>query len=247
MLECGILFWIPTEAFPMDAVNATPSVSVHSLSTKLARSRWSLSLLFCSLVKRESNKATLRSLNVCAQSLTAHDVGKNWDHSGAVVCVITPAATCPLTWVVAALQNCKANKTLTRLTLHNNNIKNTSATALADALQATVSACGQTAFQECASCCHRCCFARWCEQLASPSCCAVCVFFFFVFLVSGRKKSRGVEYCSRVVLKLMWHCFRIELDQLSVSLLAFAWLRSTTSCHQDCACALRTTTVLWFL
>ena len=34
----------------------------------------------------------------------------------------------------------------------------------------------------------------------------------FFFLVSRRKTSRGVEYCSRVVLKLMWHCFRIELD-----------------------------------
>ena len=44
--------------------------------------------------------------------------------------------------------------------------------------------------------------------------------------VSRRKTSRGVEYCSRVVLKLMWHGSRIELDQLSVSLLAFAWLRS---------------------
>ena len=33
-----------------------------------------------------------------------------------MVCVITHAATCPLTWVVAALQNCNANKTLTSST-----------------------------------------------------------------------------------------------------------------------------------
>ena len=51
---------------------------------KLARSRWSLSLnLFLST--RKKKETTRRSLILCAQSLTAHDVGKNWDHPGAVV------------------------------------------------------------------------------------------------------------------------------------------------------------------
>ena len=121
-----------------------------------------------------------------------------------MVCVITPAATCPLVWVVAELQNCKANKTLTRLTLHNNKVGHAGATALADALQATVSACGHKAFQECASCCHRCCFARWCEQLASPSCCAVCLAVFFCFSCVSKENVawRGVLFAS---------CFEVDV------------------------------------
>ena len=84
---------------------------------------------------------------------------------------------CAAELVITAVQDQKANATLTKLVLSNNHVGDAGATALADALQATVSVCGHTAFQECASCCHRCCFAR-CEQLASPSCCAVCVAFF---------------------------------------------------------------------
>ena len=89
--------------------------------------------------------------------------------------------------VITAVQDQKANAILTALNLRDNHVGDAGATALADALQATVSACGHTAFQECASCCHRCCFARWSEQLASPSCCAVCVVFFFLCLKEKRR------------------------------------------------------------
>ena len=53
-------FGLRQERFQLNAANATPSVSVHSLSTKLARSRWSLSLsFFRPLVRRNNNKTTL--------------------------------------------------------------------------------------------------------------------------------------------------------------------------------------------
>ena len=74
------------------------------------------------------------------------------------------------------------------------------AAALADALQATVLTCGHKAFQECASCCHRCSFAKWCEQLASLSCCAVCVAASVFFFLEENVAWRGVLFasCSQV-------------------------------------------------
>ena len=95
---------------------------------------------------------------------------------------------CAAELVITAVQDQKANATLTALNLRGNHVGDAGATALADALQATVSACGHTAFQECASCCHRCCFARWSEQLASPSCCAVCVALFFFLCLEGKRR-----------------------------------------------------------
>ena len=96
------------------------------------------------------------------------------------------------------------------------------ATALADALQATVLTCGTQRSRNV----HLVATDVALQGDLSSWRRRVVVQFVFFFLVSRRKTSRGVECCSRVVLKLMWHGSRIELDQLSVSLLAFAWLRS---------------------
>ena len=65
------------------------------------------------------------------------------------------ARFCAAELVITAAQDQKANATLTELNLYNNRVGDAGATALADALQATVLTCGHTAFQECASCCHR--------------------------------------------------------------------------------------------
>ena len=48
------------------------------------------------------------------------------------------AATCALAWVVAAVEHCKANTSLIVLDLRRNKVGDAGATALADALQATV-------------------------------------------------------------------------------------------------------------
>ena len=117
---------------------------------------------------------------------------QNFDSTGAVVC---DSAS------MGAVIDQKANVTLTELNLDDNAVGEAGAAALADALQATVLTCGHMSFQECASCCHRCRFAMCCEQLASLSCCAVCVAasVFFLFL-GGNVGWRGELFasCSQV-------------------------------------------------
>ena len=76
---------------------------------------------------------------------------------------------------MGAVKDHQANTSLIELTLNGNNVGDAGAAAFGDALQATVVTCGQELFQSCVSCYHRCCFAKWCEQLASPCYCASCV------------------------------------------------------------------------
>ena len=118
----------------------------------------------CPLARSKNNKTSRRSLTLCAQSLTAHDVGKNCDHSVAAVCVTTPAATSPLAWVVAAVQNCKANKTLTWLRLDDNKVGDAGAAALANALKATVLTCKKCVFTACVRCHRKCRFTKSSEE-----------------------------------------------------------------------------------
>ena len=73
-------------------------------------------------------------------SHTAHDVGKNLDYAGAVVCGST-LLRCGV-GDHCAVQDQKANATLTDLVLWGNDVGDAGATALADALQATVLTCG---------------------------------------------------------------------------------------------------------
>ena len=53
------------------------------------------------------------------------------------------AATCALAWVVAAVEHCKANTSLTDLNLRDNEVGDAGATALAEAVKATVLMCVQ--------------------------------------------------------------------------------------------------------
>ena len=125
----------------MNAANTTPSACFHSVSAKLARSRWSLSfyLFFCVLVNRKNQYDSSLPHCVCAQSLTAHDVGKNCDYACAVV---RQHACNHLSAGMDAVKNHKANTSLTKLFFRDNNVGDAGAAALADALQATVSECG---------------------------------------------------------------------------------------------------------
>ena len=137
----------------------------------------------------------------------------------------------------------KANATLTELNLCYNKVRDAGAAALADALKATVLTCKKCVFRACVRCHRKCRFTESSEELASSTCCAVCVAGFVIFCgLKGKVYSclcRG--NCARVVLKVMWHCVRTKQECMSSELqterspLALAWLQSaTTSCHQDC-------------
>ena len=68
-----------------------------------------------------------------------------------------------------AVKDHKANTSLTKLKLDSDKVGVVGVAALANALQATVLACGSNSFQACASCFRRCRFVKWVQQLASPS------------------------------------------------------------------------------
>ena len=108
-------------------------------------------------------------------------------HAGAVLCDRTRAATCALAWVVGTVQDQKANATLTELNLNSNNVGDAGASALAEAVKATVFTCKNCVFRACV-CCHRKCrFTKSSEELASSTCCAGCVAAFVILLVVRRK------------------------------------------------------------
>ena len=79
--------------------------------------------------------------------------------------------------VVASVERCKANQALTTLDLDGNKVGDAGATALADALQATVLTCDQLLFRAWFTGCCRCRFTKWCERLA---CCCFCVYSCFL-------------------------------------------------------------------
>ena len=153
--------------FRMNAANTTPSACFHSVSAKLARSRWRLSfyLFLCTRKQEKQDDSSLPDC-VCAQSLTAPVVGKNCDY----VCAVVRQHACNhLSAGMDAVKDHKANTSLTGLYLYRNNVGDAGAAALADALQATVLACGSKSFQACASCFPRCRLVEWFQQLASSS------------------------------------------------------------------------------
>ena len=115
---------------------------------------------------------------------------------------------------MGAVQDQKANATLTELYLRGNTVGDGGASALADALKATVLTCRKRVFTACV-CCHRKCrFTKSCEELASSTCCVVCVaaFVFFCGLKEEVYSCLCRGNCVRVVLKLMWHSVRTKLD-----------------------------------
>ena len=82
------------------------------------------------------------------------------------------------------MQDQKANRALTTLWLNENKVGNAGATALADALQATVLTCEPSLSSACACCDHRCPFTKCCEELGvAKLLCSLCPCF-CVFLLS---------------------------------------------------------------
>ena len=112
-------------------------------------SLWSDTLYFFFVLVTKIWKTTRRSLTRPSLTrLTLMMLRRTWT---ALVqwCVAAcmRAATCALAWVVAAVEHCKANTSLTVLCLAENKVGAAGATALADALQATVLTCGQHLFR----------------------------------------------------------------------------------------------------
>ena len=156
----------PPGAFPIECSEhnavSMPSVCVSEACTQ----SWEPVFYFLCTRKQEKQDDSSLPHCVCAQSLTAHVVGKNCDYACAVV---RQHACNHLSAGMDAVKDHKANTSLTEVYLSNNNVGDAGAAALADALQATVLACGSNSFQACASCFRRCRFATWFQQLASPS------------------------------------------------------------------------------
>ena len=167
MLGCAILWCIPPGAFPIEC-SEHHAISMLSLSVNEACTQSLEPVLLIFLCTRKQEKQDDSSLPhcVCAQSLTAHVVGKNCDYACAVV---RQHACNHLSAGMDAVKDHKANTSLTEVVLSYNNVGDAGAAALADALQATVLACGSKSFQACASCLRRCRFVKWFQQLSSPS------------------------------------------------------------------------------
>ena len=209
----------------MNEGNATPSACFHTVSTNVPRSLWSVTLHFVLIAKIQ--KMAGRSLIIpCLTRLMM--LGRIWTTlAGAVLCGST-LLRCGVGDRCCAISEGERHSHQTRSRQEQCG-RRRRPLPLADALQATVLACGHMSFQECASCCHRCRCAKWCELLASLSCCLVCVAasVFFCFLGGKRCVARSIGL--RVVLKLMWHGSRVELDSSSLSPLARALLQSATT------------------
>ena len=105
---------------------------------------------------------------------------QNFDHTGAVVW--QQQACSHLRASMGAVKDHKANANLTAVYLESNKVGDPGAAALADALQATVLTCKKCVFRACVRCHRKCCFTESSEELASSTCCAVCVAAFVIFV-----------------------------------------------------------------
>ena len=84
---------------------------------------------------------------------------------------------------MGAVENQKANTSLTALHLSGNRVGDAGATALAEALKATVLTCEKCVFRVRVRCHRKCCFMESSEELASSTRCAVCDAAFVIFVV----------------------------------------------------------------
>ena len=163
VLGCAILWCIPPGMQRTQRHQHASTLCQRSLHAVVGACPF---IFFLCIRKKEKQDDSSLPHCVCAQSLTAHVVGKNCDYACAVV---RQHACNHLSAGMDAVKDHKANTSLTEVYLSNNNVGDAGAAALADALQATVLACGSNSFQACASCFRRCRFATWFQQLASPS------------------------------------------------------------------------------
>ena len=119
----------------------------------------------------------------------------------ALWCVMTHI--CALVSVVAVVQDQKANRALATLYLHNNDVGDAGAAALAEALKATVLTCEKCVFRARVRCHRKCCFTESSEELGVNLLCIVrcgfCVFLWFegkCLFISGSQELRAG--CSQV-------------------------------------------------
>ena len=80
--------------------------------------------------------------------------------------------------VNAAVKDHQANTSLIELNLDNNKVGDAGATALADALQATVLTCKKCVFRACVRCHRKCRFTKSSAEWASSTFLAECVLVF---------------------------------------------------------------------
>ena len=90
MFGCRMRWWTPSGALPIECSerNAITMLSL-CVNKRSTRGLWSVTLHFFFVLVEKIRKHG-SSLTDCAQSLTAHDVGKNLDHAGAVMSDSTP-------------------------------------------------------------------------------------------------------------------------------------------------------------
>ena len=84
---------------------------------------------------------------------------------------------------MGAVTDHKANASLTALNLQWNKVGDAGATALAEALKATVLMCKKCVFRASVPCHRKCCFTESSEELASSTCGAACVAAFVILFV----------------------------------------------------------------
>ena len=124
------------------------------------------------------------------------------------------AATCALAWVVAAVEHCKANTSLTGLYLDGNIRGGRRGHCTCRRLAGNGLTCGQQLFRACA-CCHRKCHCymdgvnSWLRRADMQFVFLHLAFFF---------RPQGKHAVTRIVLKLMWPGSRID------------WVVSVLSC-----------------
>ena len=90
---------------------------------------------------------------------------------------------------MGAVKDHKGNTSLIDLNLCDNKVGDAGAAALADALQAMVLTCRMCVFRACVCCQNKCRFTKSSQEVASSSCCVVCVPLFFVILLVAWRKT----------------------------------------------------------
>ena len=156
------------------AENAVVGVITHAANCPLA---WVVAVIQKKQGERHPDHArcNIRTLTWQAGRAVAHTspasshafpCRQNFDNTGAVVC---DSAS------MGSVKDHKANATLTKLTLENNQVGDAGAAAFADVLQATVFTCKKCVFRACVRCHRKCRFTKSSAAWASSTFLAGCV------------------------------------------------------------------------